>query len=215
MVSGERDEETVWTRAFWVVFKGYLTSVYCVLIETSSRAAAVQFPFTPSSCLTREESFDKGAGPCSSRIVGLPILAMKPCPGSYHHLTLVFLYENRYNDIYSVCFTRVSYGTNERICVSVFYYGKKCYRQWEWFLSKPLARRDLPSPVSSCSYVHPIKPQRFSWAPNAPHHRVLYDQSVQCCAWQPAWNCVSRAGTENKPGAVEYFKRDPTPTSLK
>lgn len=108
MVSGERAEETVWTRAFWVVFKGYLTSVYCVLIETSSRAAAVQFPFTPSSYLTREESFDKGAGPCSSRIVGLPILAMKPCPGSYHHLTLVFLYENRYNDIYSVCVTRVS-----------------------------------------------------------------------------------------------------------
>lgn len=25
MVSGEQDEERVWTRAFWVVFKGYLT----------------------------------------------------------------------------------------------------------------------------------------------------------------------------------------------
>lgn len=109
MVSGERDEETVWTRAFWVVFKGYLTCAYCVIIETSSRAASGQFPFTPSSsCLAREESFDKGAGPCSSRIAGLPILAVKPCPGSYHHLTLVFLYENRYNDIYSVCVTRGS-----------------------------------------------------------------------------------------------------------
>lgn len=64
MVSGEQDEERVWTRAFWVVFKGYLTTVYCVLIETWSRAAAVQFPFTPSSsCLAREERFDKGAGP--------------------------------------------------------------------------------------------------------------------------------------------------------
>lgn len=108
MVSGKRDEEAVWTRAFWVFFKGYLASIYCALIETSSRAAAVQFPLSPSSCLAREESFDKGAGPQGSRIAGLPLLAMKSCPGSYHHLTLVFLYENRYNDIYFVCFTRVS-----------------------------------------------------------------------------------------------------------
>lgn len=93
--------------------------------------------------------------------------------------------------------------------VSVFYYGKKCYRQWEWFSSKPFTRRDLPSPVSSCSYVHPIKPQRFFLGTQHPHHRVPYDQSVQCCTWQPAWNCVSRAGTENKPGAVEFFKKRP------
>lgn len=82
-------------------------------------------------------------------------------------------------------------------------------------MSKPLNCRDLQSPMSSCCYIHPIKPQRFSWAPNTRITESCMPRVYSVEHDSQLGIVLAEQVLRTSLGLWNFLKRDPTPTSLK